>query len=61
MARLYKLWLQGAERGDATAQRVVGDFHMRGVGTERSAQEAERWLTASSNQGDTAAMVLLGV
>jgi len=60
MARLYKLWLQGAERGDATAQRVVGDFHMRGVGIERSRQEAERWLTASSNHGDTAAMVLLG-
>ncbi|HVN64654.1 MAG TPA: tetratricopeptide repeat protein, partial [Candidatus Binataceae bacterium] len=55
-----KLWLQGAENGDATAQRVVGDFCMRGVGVERSVQEAERWLTASSNQGDTAAMVLLG-
>ena len=60
MARLHQLWLQGAERGDATAQRVVGDFYMRGVGIERSPQKAERWLAASSNQGDTAAMVLLG-
>ena len=60
MARLFKLWLKGAERGDAIAQRVVGDFYMRGIGIDRSASEAERWLTASVDQGDTAAMVLLG-
>jgi hypothetical protein len=33
---------------------------MRGVGVERSTSEAERWLTASVDRGDTAAMVLLG-
>jgi TPR repeat protein len=60
MARLFNLWLKGAERGDAIAQRVVGDFHMRGVGVERSPQLAEQWLTASVDQGDAAAMVLLG-
>ena len=60
MARLFKLWLTGAERGDAIAQRVIGDFYMRGVGVERSTSEAERWLTASVARGDTAAMVLLG-
>ena len=47
MARLFKLWLKGAERGDAIAQRVVGDFYMRGVGVERSTSKAERWLAAS--------------
>ncbi len=60
MARLFKLWHKGAERGDAIAQRVVGDFYMRGVGIERSTIEAERWLTAAVDQGDTEAMVLLG-
>ncbi len=60
MARLFNLWLKGAERGDAIAQRVIGDFYMRGVGVEHSPQHAEQWLTASVEQGDTAAMVLLG-
>jgi TPR repeat protein len=60
MARLFKLWLMGAEWGDAIAQRVVGEFYMRGIGIDRSMSEADRWLTASVNQGDTAAMVLLG-
>jgi TolC family type I secretion outer membrane protein len=59
MARLFTLWLKGAEAGDAIAQRVVGDFYMRGVGIGRSVVEAERWLTASADQGDTVAMVLL--
>jgi TPR repeat protein len=60
MARLFNLWLSGAQRGDATAQRVVGDFYRRGVGVERSVVEAERWLGEAATQGDTAAMVLLG-
>jgi TPR repeat protein len=60
MARLFTLWLKGAQRGDAIAQRVVGDFYMRGVGVDRSTIDAENWLTASVDQGDTAAMVLLG-
>jgi uncharacterized protein len=60
MARLFKLWLLGAERGDAIAQRVVGDFYRRGVGVGRSAADAEQWLEKAIAQGDTAAMVLLG-
>jgi TPR repeat protein len=60
MARLFNLWLKGAERGDALAQRVVGDFCMHGIGVKRSTTQAEWWLTASVDQGDTAAMVLLG-
>jgi TPR repeat protein len=54
------LWLKGAERGDARAQRVVGDFYLRGVGVERSPGEAQRWLAAAADQGNAAAMVLLG-
>src|SRR4029077_14981686 len=60
MSRVFVLWRSGAERGDATAQRVVGDFYRRGVGVERSATQAERWLSLAVAQGDTAAMVLLG-
>jgi TPR repeat protein len=60
MARLFKHWLVGAKRGDAMAQRVVGDFYLKGVGVERSTTEAQRWLAAAADQGNTAAMVLLG-
>jgi TPR repeat protein len=60
MARLFNLWLSGAKRGDAIAQRVVGDFYRRGVGVERSATQSEHWLSKAIEQGDTAAMVLLG-
>jgi hypothetical protein len=42
------------------AQRVVGDFYLKGVGVEGSAIEAQRWLAAAAEQGNTAAMVLLG-
>jgi TPR repeat protein len=66
MATLFKLWLKGAERGDALAQRVVGDFYRRGIGidpsideTERKVQ-AQRWLAAAAEQGNAAAMVMLG-
>jgi TPR repeat protein len=60
MASLFKLWLNGAKRGDAVAQRIVGDFYMRGVGVKRSLDEARRWLAAAARQGNTPAMVLLG-
>jgi hypothetical protein len=60
MIRVFNLWRSGAERGDATAQRVVGDFYKRGVGVERNLAEAERWFSAAIAQKDTAAMLLLG-
>ena len=44
MGRIFNLWLKSAEQGDAIAQRVVGDFYLRGVGVEPSRVEAKRWL-----------------
>jgi len=60
LGRLFRVWLKSAEAGNADAQRVVGDFYMRGKGVERSPAEGERWLNASIEQGNAAAMVLLG-
>jgi TPR repeat protein len=66
MSDLFGLWLQGAEKGDAMAQRVVGEFYLRRTGVdpsmpeEQRMAEAQRWLNASSDQGNTAAMVMLG-
>jgi hypothetical protein len=59
MSEIFRLWLQGAERGDATAQRMVGEFYLRGTGVESSMAEAERWLGAAAEQGNAAAMTLL--
>jgi TPR repeat protein len=59
LAEVFALWLKAAERGDANAQRVVGDFYLRGVGTEASVEQGRRWLNAAVLQGHVPAMVLL--
>jgi TPR repeat protein len=66
MRKLFGFWLKGAERGDALAQRVVGDFYLRGLGVDPEMNEpdrraqARRWLASSAEQGNVAAMVMLG-
>jgi TPR repeat protein len=60
LPRLFELWLRRAKQGDALAQRIVGELYLRGIGAERSLNEAKRWLQVSSDQGNAAAMVLLG-
>ncbi len=66
MAGLFQLWLKGAEQGDAMAQRMVGDFYLRKIGVdpsltdEQRMAEARRWLGAAAEQGNTAAMVMVG-
>ena len=66
MAKLFQLWLKGAEQGDAMAQRMVGDFYLRKIGVDPSLSdelrmtEARRWLSAAADQGNAAAMVMMG-
>jgi TPR repeat protein len=60
LAQVFGLWLRAAQQGDPKAQRMVGDFYQRGVGTEPSTGEARRWLGAAALQGHVPAMVLLG-
>src|SRR5690349_4738133 len=57
---LSDFWRIAAEAGDPTAQRILGEFCLRGFGTAHSVQEAERWLSAAAAQGNGAAQVLLG-
>jgi TPR repeat protein len=58
--QIFQLWLRAAEQGHAAAQRMVGHFYLRGVGTAVWPSEARRWLAAAARQGDAGAMVLLG-
>jgi uncharacterized protein len=60
LKQVFELWLRAAEQGSPQAQRVVGDFYLRGVGTEASIVEARRWLMAAARQEHVPAMVLLG-
>ncbi len=50
----------GAERGDARAQRLLALFLMHGKGTRKDAPEALRWLRAAAEQGDALAQRMLG-
>ena len=58
--QVFQLWLTAAQQGHAVAQRMVGQFYLRGVGTTISPEEGHRWLAAAARQGHAGAMVLLG-
>ena len=55
-----RLWLIKAERGDPTAQYLVGFKYVRGDGVQQNWTEAARWLRASSDQGYPDAQWSLG-
>lgn len=59
-AKLFSRWLAAAKRGDVLAQRMVGEYYLKGIGTQKSVTDAMQWLEKASNQGNDAAMVMLG-
>jgi TPR repeat protein len=60
LARLFALWLNVAQAGDASAQLQVAGFYLEGTGVESSIPEAIKWLRASAENGNAAAQVRLG-
>ena len=46
LQEVFQMWLKAAQEGESGAQRMVGDFYLRGVGTVRSASEARRWRSS---------------
>ena len=58
-AALFEQWLKAAEGGDALAQRMVGDFRIRGVRCKQSVGEGAMWLRMASEQGNAAAKLIL--
>src|SRR5258708_27047158 len=54
-AALFAYWMTTAKAGDARAQRIVGDFYLRGAATARSVSDAVLWLEKAVAQGDVAA------
>jgi hypothetical protein len=49
-----------AERGDAGAERLLGQMYQQGSGTYRDLVRAATWFRKSADQGDTAAERALG-
>lgn len=54
------IWLDRAERGDASAQFWLGAAYESGRGIKRDLAEAIKWLGKSAKQGNPDAQFLLG-
>jgi TPR repeat protein len=53
-------WLrQGAERGDAESQHLLGLLYLDGKGVERRAAQAYQWLLLASERGHVLSSVIL--
>ncbi|MBQ9729397.1 MAG: sel1 repeat family protein [Clostridia bacterium] len=59
------VWLQivefAAEKGNALAQRVLGDMYIEGTEIEKDEQKAFFWYQKSAAQGDKSGMLALGM
>ena len=51
---------KAAKNGHAEAQFMLGQFYKNGVGVDKDADEAVRWLTAAALNRHTGAQILLG-
>lgn len=51
---------QQADSGDRVACRQLGSLYANGRGVKFNHDEAQKWLTLAADQGDIAAMTLLG-
>ncbi len=57
----YRLCLPLAEKGDATAQNILGGMYFRGEGTRKDYQKAARWYRKAADQGEASAQSMLGL
>ncbi len=51
-ARLFKVQLAIAEKGNTRAQYYLGEMHEQGLGTRRDVDEAFKWYAKAAEQGD---------
>lgn len=55
-----KLWHQQAERGDATAQKNLGDFYANGWSVTKNLAEAMKWYRKAADQNNAGAQFQIG-
>lgn len=56
-----EIWRPLAERGDASAQYMVGYLYAQGEGVESSSRTAAKWYRKAADQGDPDAQLNLGL
>ena len=56
-----EIWRPLAERGDASAQYMVGYLYARGEGVVSNSGKAARWYRKAADQGDPDAQLNLGL
>ena len=56
---IFGIFERIAEKGDPLAQRMLGDFYLKGFGVEASKADAEVWLRKASEAANAAAQFLL--
>lgn len=56
-----KVWMEGAQRGDAKAQTYVGEIYEKGLGVSPDYTEAAQWYRRAAEQGYAPAALNLGV
>lgn len=59
-ATALREWTPLAERGDAEAQRSLGEMYRRGTGVRQDYKTAAWWFRLAAEQGNTIAQVKLG-
>ena len=57
--RRFEVEMQDAEKGDATAQYMLGRRYLYGDGISKDEQQARRWLNAAAAQGNPDAQAKL--
>jgi TPR repeat protein len=55
------IWRPLAERGDASAQYMVGYLYAQGEGVQSSSRSAAKWYRKAADQGDPDAQLNLGL
>ena len=56
-----EIWRPLAERGDVSAQYMVGYLYAQGEGVESSSRTAAKWYRKAADQGDPDAQLNLGL
>ena len=56
----FEIWLSLAERGDATAQMLIGDMYRKGKLAPQDYAEAARWYQMAAEQGNAEAQLNVG-
>ena len=59
-SKAFELYLQAAEKGNATAQQFIGLMYENGWGTEKDLKKSAYWYEKSASQGNSISQCRMG-